>query len=61
MKKYKNVEIDLFNDVLFRYNLYLFIPVFIHAFINLFLYFFMPLFIYLYLRHFKSSILAQPL
>jgi len=27
MKKYRNVEIDLFNDVLFMYNLYLFIPV----------------------------------
>jgi len=33
MKKYRNVKINLFNDVLFRYNLYLFIPVFIHLFI----------------------------
>jgi len=29
MKKYRNVEIYLFNDVLLIYNLYLFIPVFI--------------------------------
>jgi len=33
MKKYRNVEIDLFNDVLFMYNLYLFIPAYIYTFI----------------------------
>jgi len=33
MKKYRNVEIDLFHDVLLKYNLYLFNPVFIYTFI----------------------------
>jgi len=72
MKKYRNVEIHLFNDVLLSYNLYLFIPIFISVFIHLFLYLFIHLFkhlfiysciyscihlfIHLYLSHFKSSI-----
>jgi len=34
MKKYRNIEIYLFNDVLLRYNfIYLFIIVFIYTFI----------------------------
>jgi len=36
MKKYRNVEIYLFNDVLLSYNLYVFIPVFNYLFIHLF-------------------------
>jgi len=46
MKKYRNVEIYLFNDVLLISNLYLLIPIFIYLSIYLFLYLFMHLFIY---------------
>jgi len=53
MKKYWNVEIHLFNDVLLSYNLYLFIPVFIYLFIHLLLYLFIPVFIYLFKHLFK--------
>jgi len=65
MKKYRNVEIHLFNDVLLSYNLYLLISIFIYTFILVFIYLFKHLFIYsyiysciiyLYLSHFKSSI-----
>jgi len=49
MKKYRNVEIDLFNDVLFRYNLFLFIPVFIHLFKHLFIYSYIYSCIYLFI------------
>jgi len=45
MKKYRNVEIYLFYDVLLIYNLYLFIPVFIYLYIYLFIYLFIYTFI----------------
>jgi len=45
MKKYRNVEIYLFNDVLLSYNLYAFIPVFIYLYIYLSIYFFIYTFI----------------
>jgi len=45
--KYRKVEIDLFNDVLFRYNLYLYICVFIYTFIYFSIYLFIHLFVYL--------------
>jgi len=41
MKKYRNIEIDLFNAVLFRYNLYLFIDLFQHLFIYFYIYLFL--------------------
>jgi len=70
MKKYRNVEIYLFNDVLLIYNLYLFILVFVYLFIHLFKHLFkhlfiyshiyscIYLFIYLYFSHFESSIVC---
>jgi len=49
MKKYINVEIYVFNDVLFRYNLYLFIPVYIYLSIYLSIYLFILVFIYTFI------------
>jgi len=40
MKKYRNVEIYLFNYVLLMYNLYLLIPIFIYLYIYLSIYLF---------------------
>jgi len=52
MKKYRNVEIYLFNDVLLIYNLYLFIPGFINLFIHLFKHVSIYLYIYLFIYTF---------
>jgi len=49
MKKYRNVEIYLFNDVLLIYNLYLYIAVFIYLYIYLSIYLYIYLSIYLYI------------
>jgi len=46
MKKYRNVDINLFNDILLSSFLYLFIYTFIIVFIYLFIHLFKHLFIY---------------
>jgi len=68
MKKYRNVEIYLFNDVLFRYNsfLYLFIHLFKHLFILVFIYLYIYFSIYLFIPRFiyafiyTADILSPP-
>jgi len=53
MKKYRNVEKYLFNDLLFRYNLYLFIPVFFiifYLYIYFSIYLFIPIFIHAFIN-----------
>jgi len=49
MKKYRNVEIYLFNDVLLSYNLYVFIPVVIYLYIYLSIYLFILVFIHAFI------------